>query len=274
MKNSETPLFFQNGDYRLFGVLHRPDQQPAKRAFVFCHPFAEEKLWTHRVYVSFARELASRGYAVLRFDHYGHGDSEGYFREATIKHYKSDIEVAIAYLKSQIPELVSIGLLGQRFGATLAADITESRDDINQLVLWDPVMDGASYMQEVLRINLTTQMAVYGEVSMNREALVEQMKAGNYVNVDGYQMSYTMFEGASATSLDGGKKYQGPCLAVQMSKKQQPIKKNLQELADSYSQGDVRLALEAPFWREIKESYFRAPSLFKVTLKWLEEQND
>lgn len=274
MKNSETPLFFPNGDYRLFGMLHRPEQEPPKRAFVFCHPFAEEKLWTHRVYVSFARELASRGYAVLRFDHYGHGDSEGHFHEATISHYRSDIHAAITYLKTQNPDLVSIGLLGHRFGATLASEVTDSRDDIRQLVLWDPVMDGASYMQEVLRINLTTQMAVYGEVSVNRDALVEQMKAGKYVNVDGYQMAYAMFEEASAIRLDGEKKYDGPCLVVQMSKKELPIKKDLQGLADSYGQGDVRLALESPFWREIRESYFRAPSLFEVTLGWLEEQDD
>ena len=69
----ETPLFFENGAYRLFGVLHQPAGPPSGAGWVFCHPFAEEKLWTQRVYVSFARMLASRGAWVLRFDAMGNG---------------------------------------------------------------------------------------------------------------------------------------------------------------------------------------------------------
>ncbi|MCW4290174.1 MAG: hypothetical protein N0C91_20990 [Candidatus Thiodiazotropha endolucinida] len=42
---------------KIFTVFHIPDTTDVKKAFVFIHPFAEEKLWSHRVYVSFAREL-------------------------------------------------------------------------------------------------------------------------------------------------------------------------------------------------------------------------
>ena len=50
---------------------------PCAAAFVFCHPLTEEKLWTHRVFVTFARELAAAGHTVLRFDYRGNGDSDG-----------------------------------------------------------------------------------------------------------------------------------------------------------------------------------------------------
>ena len=72
---SESPFFFPRGDARLFGVLHRPSGPVSRSGFVLSHPFAEEKLWSHRVFVSFARALAGRGLAVLRFDYAGAGDS-------------------------------------------------------------------------------------------------------------------------------------------------------------------------------------------------------
>jgi len=268
----EKPMFFSNGDYQLFGVLHQPETNELKGGFVFCHAFAEEKLWTHRVSVTFARELAKRGYAVLRFDHYGHGDSQGEFKNATIEHYKADINVAIELLKMEVPALESVSLLGQRFGATLAATVAESRDDINSLILWDPILDGARYMQEVLRINLTTQMAVYGKVTVMRDALVESMKQGNTVNVDGYEMSFAMYEQASSLSLNVEKGFKGNCLVVQMSKKELPFKKDLNQLMSTYQNGEIALAIELPFWREIKESYFRATDLYEKTLNWLERK--
>ena len=73
----ETPFFFPStGGGALFGVFHRPAAIDTTRpAFVFCHPLAEEKLWAHRVFVSYARHLAAAGYPVLRFDMTGNGDS-------------------------------------------------------------------------------------------------------------------------------------------------------------------------------------------------------
>ena len=74
----ETPFFFKTESRRLFGVLHLPEAgSPGTRAIVMSHPFGEEKLWSHRVFVSCARALAARGYTVLRFDYTGAGDSTG-----------------------------------------------------------------------------------------------------------------------------------------------------------------------------------------------------
>jgi alpha/beta superfamily hydrolase len=105
----EIPFFFPNNNYNLFGIIHHPMQSWGKGGFVFCHPFAEEKLWTHRVYVSFARELAQRGYYVLRFDYMGHGDSDGKFEESTIETHFSDINCAIDWLKNEVPSMDNIG---------------------------------------------------------------------------------------------------------------------------------------------------------------------
>src|SRR5688572_4366441 len=95
----ETPLFFPRGSIDLFGVYHEA-AGPGRLPFVLCHPFAEEKLWAHRVYVSFARALAARGHAVLRFDCLGCGDSGGSFADSTIQTTVEDVGAAIAQLRT------------------------------------------------------------------------------------------------------------------------------------------------------------------------------
>jgi hypothetical protein len=93
----EVPLFFRGAeDCALFGVLHRPAVRDAARpAFVFCHPLAEEKLWAHRVFVSYARQLAAAGYPVLRFDLTGNGDSEGQFSDLSLERACDDLRRAV-----------------------------------------------------------------------------------------------------------------------------------------------------------------------------------
>jgi hypothetical protein len=41
-----------------------------------------------------------------------------------------------------------VTLLGLRFGATLAALASAARDDVERLVLWEPVREGARYLEE------------------------------------------------------------------------------------------------------------------------------
>jgi alpha/beta superfamily hydrolase len=108
MKTIETPFFFQGNGYRLFGVFHEASGPKKKEGFVFCAPFAEEKLWTHRVFVNFARLLAEKGYPVLRFDYMGNGDSEGDFEESSLETMLSDTECATIMLREKISAIESI----------------------------------------------------------------------------------------------------------------------------------------------------------------------
>jgi len=116
----ETPFFFLNGAYQLFGILHEPVRPDHSRdGVVLCAPFGEEKLIAHRVLVNMARSLAAVGHAVLRFDFMGEGDSGGGFEDSTIASRLSDISAALSMLKEKTGSK-KVGLLGARFGATLA----------------------------------------------------------------------------------------------------------------------------------------------------------
>jgi exosortase A-associated hydrolase 2 len=266
---TETPFYFMNGERALFGVWHTPTRDISLTPFVFCHAFGEEKLWTHRVFVSFARRLAAEGHAVLRFDYMGNGDSGGSFSESSLETACADVTCAIEEVRRRTGA-TQVNLLGLRFGATVASLVAETAPGIEHLVLWAPIVDGARYMQELLRINLTTQMAVHKEIRQDREALVAAMRDGQTVNVDGYDMSLPMYAEVSGVKLAANpKRHVGRCLVVQIDRQPGRPAAELSQLAASYQHGAAIFAQEEPFWKEIQRFYDSAPNLFSVTLDWL-----
>jgi uncharacterized protein len=268
---SETPLFFGGPGAELFGVLHQPETASDRPAFVFSHPFGEEKLWAHRVMVAFARELTARGHAVLRFDAGGTGDSDGAFAQSSIDTVCADLRAAIDELRRRTG-CTRTALLGLRLGATAASLIAEETPDLHGLVLWAPIVDGARYMQDILRSNLTGQMASFKEIRQDRAALVRQMEAGGTVNVDGYEMALPMYAQCSAINLLAApRQYAGPCLVVEIERTPTPKPgSEAERLAAQYARGTRAFVQDEPFWKEIARYYGRAPALMTTTLTWLE----
>ena len=266
----ETPLFFGPPSQALFGVLHEAEPAAAGSAFVFCHPLAEEKLWAHRAFVSFARELAAAGHPVLRFDYRGNGDSDGAFSDCSLASLAQDVRAAIAQVRL-MTGVQMVTLLGLRAGATLACIVAAQNDPgIDRLILWAPIVDGARYMQDLLRINLTTQMATDKEVRYDREALVEQMRQGSTVNVDGYEMTYRLYENLTAIKLTAlPQVFAGPCLIAQVDRHPGRVDAELQRLAAAHPMATLITAQEEPFWKEIARFYEQAPNLFAATREWL-----
>jgi uncharacterized protein len=266
----EMPFFFGDGGPALFGVLHRPAAGAAGRnGIVFCHPFGEEKLWTHRVFVTFARRLAAAGYTVLRFDHRANGDSEGVFGDTTLETARADVRTAMAELRKHTGP-GDLTLLGLRLGATVASQVAEDSPGVNRLILWAPIVDGARYMQELLRINVLTQTASFKEVREDREQLVARLRSGSTVNVDGYEMGLGMYESVSAVNMaTGPHAFAGDCLIVQIDPQPKPAPE-LEKLAATYQRATVTRVQEDPFWKEIPRFYQDAPNLFAATIEWLE----
>jgi pimeloyl-ACP methyl ester carboxylesterase len=141
----------------LLGALHHPQQiRPRTTAVLLCNPFGEEASRAHRTFRVLATQLDRAGYATLRFDYSGTGDSLGESADATIEAWIGDIGTAAERLRaaSGAPRLAVIGL---RLGATLAA-LAAARGGIRprHLVMWDPVVDGAAYLRD-----LATQHRAY-----------------------------------------------------------------------------------------------------------------
>jgi alpha/beta superfamily hydrolase len=273
MTMKETPLYFSNGSYDLYGVHYEPAEPRKKEAFVFVDAFAEEKLWSQRVLVSFARRLAALGYPVLRFDFMGHGDSDGSFAEATVETRLSDIERAAAYLLELSGPIEKVGLLGLRFGAALAMTAAPRLPGCGTMILWAPIIDGAKYMKEILRANLVTQTAVFKEIRFTRDALIEQMKQGQEIYVEGYPLRFPFYEQALAVNLlESASRFTGDGLVVHIDKKAQQLKPELLQLQECCPALSVVGAAEEPFWKEINTYYGSAPTLYETTLNWLKDR--
>ena len=272
---AEEAFFFSREGADLFAILHAPGKGvPAQAtAFVMSHPFGEEKLWSHRVFVSTARALAARGHAVLRFDYMGAGDSSGMTPDTSLRSHLDDLRAAVAELRRRVPGAQRVGFIGLRLGATIAALAAEEGACDGPLVLWDPVIDGEAYFQELLRSNLSTQLAVYGKVLETREVLQEKIRAGTPVNVDGYEIGKQLFEDCARGDLlaPAARRHAGPTLVVQIAANDKAKEReDLKALAGHYTGGAAALAIEHPFWREIKPFCGRAANLERVTLEWLE----
>lgn len=146
-----TPLFFGSAQRRLFGAYEPPRAARAgARAVVLCYPWGQEYIRAHRSMRQLANMLCAAGYHVLRFDYFGTGDSAGEFPEASLRGWEQDIETAMEELRDT-SGATRIGLIGLRLGATLATHVAvRKKKAIDALVLWDPVVSGPEYLEEML----------------------------------------------------------------------------------------------------------------------------
>lgn len=173
--------FWPVEDYRLFVMEQVPVQ--ARGAVLICAPFLEERLFCRRVLRNLAISLADAGWHVLRFDSAGEGDSEGELLNVGATTTQNHIGALAGMLRDKVKgPLVLVGL---RWGANQALALNAVAD---ALVAIEPLTSGEDYLQQLLRQNLTTQMACHGAVRINREALLAASAAGEAINVQGYEL--------------------------------------------------------------------------------------
>jgi len=117
---------------------------------LLCNPFGEEASRAHRTFRVLATQLERAGYASLRFDYSSTGDSLGDSAAATVDAWVNDVVIAAGRLR-EATGATRVAVVGLRFGATLAM-LASARGElrVRHLVLWDPVVDGAGYLRELV----------------------------------------------------------------------------------------------------------------------------
>jgi alpha/beta superfamily hydrolase len=245
---SESPFFFGLGNHRLFAVHHRPDAGEPRRGVVLCQALAEEKLWSHRVYVSLARELAAQGCAVLRFDYRGEGDSDLEFEEATLETRVADALRAAAVLLEREPRLERCVFIGHRLGCAVAAGAAARAPGLAEaLIAWDPIENGSTYLMQWLRSTLASQLVATGKAP-TRSALLKALQEGRTVPIDGYGVTPHLYR--ELTALQWRPLVQAlacPVLVLEGS-------------------------CEPPFWRQTPRMHMRAPAMTARSAEWLRER--
>ena len=117
MNYIEEALGFTCTGDTLLGIVARPEV-PATCGFIVVVGGPQYRVGSHRQFVLLSRRLAAAGYAVLRFDYRGMGDSEGLPRPFdSVSH---DIAAAINALQERVPSVQHLILWGLCDGASAA----------------------------------------------------------------------------------------------------------------------------------------------------------
>jgi pimeloyl-ACP methyl ester carboxylesterase len=153
MPSSETfPTYFGDFDKPLFGCFNEPSSGRSRScAVVICQPMGHEYVNSHRALRQLAVRLAEKGFPVLRFDYFGTGDSLGEETEGRVSQWLDDLSQAILEIKrrSGLPGLCLVGL---RLGASLSLLTAARRNDVQNLVLWDPIVNGQAHLEEMVSL--------------------------------------------------------------------------------------------------------------------------
>jgi alpha-beta hydrolase superfamily lysophospholipase len=148
-----SPISFGAEPRPLFGWFHPPWPPAQRRGVVVCNPIGDDAVRSHRVLRHLAERLQRAGFAVLRFDFDGTGDSAGDERDPDrVGTWLGDVGRAVERLRSETG-VARVSLVGLRLGATLAAAAAAARDDIDAVILWRPYPSGGAFVDDVTRLH-------------------------------------------------------------------------------------------------------------------------
>ncbi|MEO5945268.1 MAG: alpha/beta fold hydrolase [Chitinophagaceae bacterium] len=133
----------------------------------------DEEVLGHKPFLVIADYLTKNGIAVLRYDDRGVGKSKGDFKIATTADFATDVESAIAYLKTRKEiNQNKIGLVGHSEGGLIAPMVASKSKDIDFIVLLaGPGMQGDKVLLQ--------QQELMAKASGGSDAEIEKSKKLN-----------------------------------------------------------------------------------------------
>lgn len=145
-------MVIDTGGHYLYGMAHLPESNLFTTKVVICSPIGIE--WSHSFFplTRFSRNLAEKGIAVFRFDISGMGESSGNLVNQDLGNLKNELYMIIDHINEHFPA-GKIVLMGFRFGGLLALSLL-SYDEIEDIILFDPVLDLVQYRKEIFMTSI------------------------------------------------------------------------------------------------------------------------
>lgn len=133
---------FENpkGGHKLAGTLTMPTDGKFKKAVILITGSGpqdrNEEVLTHKPFLVLSDHLTRQGFAVLRYDDRGVGESEGDFASATSQDFAHDAASAVAYLESRRDmKGKKIGLAGHSEGGMIAPMVAADNKNVDFIIL-------------------------------------------------------------------------------------------------------------------------------------------
>lgn len=236
-----------------FCVFHPALGAPAG-SVLYLHPFAEEMNKSRRMAGLQARAFARQGYNVLQIDLYGCGESSGDFRDARWNAWNEDVALAADWLArhAQGP----MHLWGLRLGALLALDhLRQAGESFASLLLWQPLVSGAQYMTQFLRLRLASEMLSGAGGGNDTAQLRSQLSAASSLEIGGYEVSAELALAIERMALPALAPKSTPALWLEVNAEGKPspaLARAAQAWRASGAEVDVRGVKGEAFWNAVE----------------------
>lgn len=267
-------------------VLSRPLRVASSIGWVICHSFGAEQIYFQPLEIPLARRLAAGGFPVLRFHGQGYGDSALTADSISVGSHLQGVQDAVRLLLEST-DVAQVGLIGARFGGTMAA-LSAERSNASALVLWDPIVSGRVYVRYLTQLGVMTDLLTHGRSRETAANPMEVLGRTGVLDVQGFPLHRQVVDEVSAIDLNGDlPRLRGDMLIVQVSRAPKPSPA-LARLRDRMQQSGAHADLEIvtdpaankfgqPRYvpraagRKIDTQHSLADSLISLTLTWCQK---
>ncbi len=143
--NSE-PFYFGRKEH-LFGFYY-PEGVTRHHAVVICPPLLDEYMRCHLALRELASRLSGLGYAVLRFDFSGQGNSPQHSRDVKPRDWITDVQDAVKEVRN-LSGIEKVSIVAVRYSAAVVAAGEHSAE---RFVFWDPVFSGREWLNDLKQL--------------------------------------------------------------------------------------------------------------------------
>ena len=165
------PAYFGSSARPLFGIHELPRAAVVRSgAVLLCYPGVQEYNMAHWAFRRLSSMLAREGFHVMRFDWSGTGDSWGETTDGSVERWLDDVSEAAQELRDT-SGAESLSIVGMRLGAAIAAIACGKASIADELILWDPVVEGRKYVAELEVFDSKENMRLLHDATPARDEL-------------------------------------------------------------------------------------------------------
>jgi pimeloyl-ACP methyl ester carboxylesterase len=146
----ERPIWLTPADEPVFGFVHAPEAARRRRtAVVLCPPFGWEEMCSHRARRTWAQELAGAGFATLRLDLPGAGESAGGPQDPDrLAAWRAAVGGAAVWLRRALGA-DRVAAIGLGLGGMVAVAAASAGAAVDDLILWGVPARGRTMLREL-----------------------------------------------------------------------------------------------------------------------------